>query len=385
MALVYGSFNLPVPKQKDAQVWTIDNTSDSDHDTLLATVTDAIPGDIAIINNKDGETTLSESPYVYDGEKWYGLTGTLDADKILIQEDIVCAGNYTQVGNITKTNTGTTTISSKGKTVQEVFEEIFCKRLQPTITANPSISGFALSGATSVEAGTKVSTATFGTAVLSAGSYKYGPATGITATSYSVDRVCVPTSLSSTGVASAASGSDNNSGNGFIIGDQGGDNVVSSLKYTITVEYGEGAVALDNLGGTSDPEIKIAAGSATSTTSAYTCYRKYFYGSTTDNANEITSDVIRSLTGSTKALTNGSKFTVDVVEGARRVIIAYPSTLNDISSVTDVNAFGTDITDSFVKSTVSVAGANNYTAIQYKVFVYEPATALSADTYNVTI
>lgn len=385
MGTTYGAFNLPVPKAKEAVVWSLENADASDHDTLLATITSGKAGDIAIIKNMDGDNLLSESPYIYDGKQWFGLTGTLDADKILLQSDITCAGNYTQVGNITKTQTGTTTLSAKGKTVQEVLESIFCTKLQPTITANPSISGFTLSNAASVEAGTKVTTATFGTAVLNPGSYKYGPATGVTATSYNVDRVCVPTSLSSTGVASATSGTDNNSGNGFIIGDQGGDNVVSSLKYTITIGYTEGVTAYDNLGGASDPVIKIAAGNTSSTTSAYTCFRKYFYGSTTDNGTEITSSVVRGFTGSTKAATKGTKFTLNVVEGARRVVIAYPATLNDLTSVTDVNAFGTDITDSFTKSLVSVEGANGYTAIQYKVYVYEPATALGADTYNVTI
>ena len=48
-------------------------------------------------------------------------------------------------------------------------------------------------------------------------------------------------------------------------------------------------------------------------------------------------------------------------------------------------AFGTDIVGSFVKSVVSVKGANGYTGIDYKVYVYSPATALGANKYDVKI
>ena len=385
MAKTIGNFNLPVPKAKLAKVWTLNNTTGASDDEMLATIAGAKAGDVAIIKKMDGEEVLGESPYMYDGTSWYGLVGTVDADKILLQSDITCAGNYTQVGNVTKTTTGTTTLSAKGKTVQEVFMEIFTKKLQPKITANPSISGWALTGAGNVEAGTKVATANFGTAALSAGSYTYGPATGVTATSWSVDRVCSPSSLSATAIATATSGTDNNGGNGFIIGDQGGDNVVDSLKYTITAQYSEGVVAKDNLGGNSDPEVKIAAGSTTKTTAAYTPFRKYFYGSLTSAAATVDSAFVRGLTNSTGAAAKGTKISVPVVEGAKRVVIAYPATLQDVSVIADTGAFGTDIKGSFEKKIVSVEGANGYTAIDYKVYVYDPATALGANTYDVTI
>ena len=81
------------------------------------------------------------------------MTGAVDASKVMLREDIVLAGNYTQVGNITKSANGTATLSAKGKSVAAFLEEMLSKRLQPTITAQPSISGFALTGAKAVEAG----------------------------------------------------------------------------------------------------------------------------------------------------------------------------------------------------------------------------------------
>ena len=44
------------------------------------------------------------------------------------------AGNYDKVGNLTKTTTGTATFATGGKSVAEALQEIFTKKLQPTVT-----------------------------------------------------------------------------------------------------------------------------------------------------------------------------------------------------------------------------------------------------------
>lgn len=87
------------------------------------------------------------------------MTGNVDADKVILRENITLAGGYTQVGNLTKSQNGTATFSTKGKSVMDALTEIFSKRLQPSITAQPSIGTFALTGAGAVEAGTKVAAA----------------------------------------------------------------------------------------------------------------------------------------------------------------------------------------------------------------------------------
>ena len=77
-----------------------------------------------------------------------------------------------------------------------------------------------------------------------------------------------------------------------------------------------------------------------------------------------------------------------VPEGAKRVVIAYPATYNDIEKIEDGNAFGTDILLSAFGGTyrtVSVEGANGYTGIDYKVYVCDSGVALSANTYTVKI
>lgn len=375
----------------------LEKTLEDDDQTKLDTITTKAIGDIAIINTVESGVTYSTVSYIYNGTEWKALCGTLTAEDIVFDKDIVLAGDYTAVGNITKGATETKTLSAKGRTLGAIMEEIFTKTLQPSITANPAVSGFNIttSGAGEVEAGTKVSSVAFGTATLSAGSYTYGPATGITATGYSVKRVVTGTgtdvaTLNNAEVATAASGSDDNSGNGFVIGDQGGSNTVATLKYTVTVSHGEGAVAVDNRGNTSNPEVKIASGSKTQTTSkAYSCYRKVFWGTTTDFNPTIDSDYIRALVNGTtngkKCTGNNMTLTLNVPEGAKTLIVAYPATYRDMSSVKYVENSNSEVGDTFTKSTVDVEGANDYTAISYKVYVYSAEGGVTARTYNVTI
>ena len=330
------------------------------------------PGDIFIITtNVDGKP-YETAGYTKGESDWEAMTGHVDADKVVLREDITMAGNYTQVGNYTKTANGTGRIPAKGMTVKGLFTEIFTKTLQPTQITQPAVSGFALSGARAVEAGTKVATATFGTAVLSAGSYQYGPETGITAKSYTVDRVALPATFNKAGVATAASGTDNNGGSGFIIGDGTEPNVVTSLAYKVTVAHGQGAVANNNVGGASSPVKRIEAGSKVQQTSAYTAYRSYFYGATTGAKAAINSAYVRGLTNSNKAYAAGT-ITISVPAGATRVAVACIDGKVGVKKVINQSAMNADVTSTFVKSQVQVEGAEGYTAKTYNIWVFEPA------------
>lgn len=189
--------------------------------------------DVFVVNTVVDDVVYEQSAYQHNGTEWVALTGNVDADKVILQEDITLAGDYTQVGNLNKTANGTATLAAKGKSVAAVLTEIFSKRLQPTITAQPSVGGFGLTGAKAVEAGTKVATANYAAATLGAGTYQYGPATGVTATNWKVERIidAGTAQVATVDAASLPAGSDNNGGNGFVIGDSGGDNAVASLKY----------------------------------------------------------------------------------------------------------------------------------------------------------
>ena len=320
-------------------------------------------GDVFVVTTTVGNSTYEKSAYFYDGKAWVAMTGNVDADKVILRENIMLAGGYTQVGNLTKSQNGTATFSTKGKSVMDALTEIFSKRLQPSITAQPSIGTFTLTGAGAVEAGTKVAAAAYSGATLNAGSYQYGPATGVTATNWKVERItnAATTQVTTADAASLTAGSDNNGGAGFIIGDAGGDNA------------GAGVTAKDNLGADSSPVVAIAAGSKTKDTAAYVPFRAVFYGASTGKP-ALDSAAIRALGKTGKAYAAGT-LTINVPVGAQRVAIACIATAKGVTKVINETAMNADVTSTFTKSIVSVEGANSYAAKDYNVWVFEPAVA----------
>ena len=331
-------------------------------------------GDVFVVTTTVDGSTYEQSAYFYDGSVWAAMTGSVDADKVILRENITLAGGYTQVGNLTKSQNGTATFSTKGKSVMDALTEIFSKRLQPTITAQPSIGTFTLTGAGAVEAGTKVASAAYSGATLNAGSYQYGPATGVAATNWKVERItnAATTQVATADAASLTAGSDNNGGAGFIIGDAG-DNAVSSLKYRVTATHGAGVTAKDNLGAASSPAVAIAAGTKTKDTAAYTPFRNTFYGASASKP-ALDSAAIRALGTTGKAYAAGT-LTINVPAGTQRVAIACIATAKGVTKVINETAMNADVTSTFVKSAVPVEGANGYAAKDYNVWVFEPAVA----------
>lgn len=347
--------------------YTRTDASQSDDAAIAAALGSnaAVQGDIVVITTTVEGNAYEQSAFMYDGTQWAAMTGNVGADKVILQDDIVMAGNYTQVGNMTKSQNGTATFATKGKSVSDALTEIFSKRLQPGTPTAPAVT-LTFGQAKAYEVGTTV-TPTY-SASLSAGSYTYGPATGITATSWEV----TDTAGNS---ATTASGSFAE----VVVADG------TNYKITAKATYGEGAVAKDNLGSDSSPVIKIAAGSATKTSGAITGYRNTFYGSVTEKA-ELTSTIIRGLTKSNKALANGNSFTVSIPVGAKRVIFAYPATLRDVNSVKDVNGLNAEIKSAFTKTTLTVAGAGADAGIEYKVYTTDFADPVAkANSYTVQI
>lgn len=347
--------------------YTRTDASQSDDAAIAAALGSnaAVQGDIVVITTTVEGKAYEQSAFMYDGTQWAAMTGNVGADKVILQDDIVMAGNYTQVGNMTKSQNGTATFATKGKSVSDALTEIFSKRLQPGTPTAPAVT-LTFGQAKEYEVGTTV-TPTY-SASLSAGSYTYGPATGITATSWEV----TDTAGNS---ATTASGSFAE----VVVADG------TNYKITAKATYGEGAVAKDNLGSDSSPVIKIAAGSATKTSGAITGYRNTFYGSVTEKA-ELTSTIIRGLTKSNKALANGNSFTVNIPVGAKRVIFAYPATLRDVSSVKDVNGLNAEIKSAFTQTTLTVSGAGADAGIEYKVYTTDFADPVAkANSYTVQI
>ena len=113
-------------------------------------------GSIAVVEKTiNAEKKIVErTAYVWnsanpEANKWEALDGNYSADNVYFTNDLTCAGSYTQVGNIEKSKTGTTTIEAAGKSVKDVFTKIFTKAESGT-TTNPSIT-VNTSGPTTVE------------------------------------------------------------------------------------------------------------------------------------------------------------------------------------------------------------------------------------------
>ena len=325
-----------------------------------AGITDA---DKAIIV-EDVLANIPESPQITINGKGPDENGNyniedIDPDKVIFPDGL--STTYA-IGNVTLQN-GMATLVKPGGTLTDFFN-VFVDEKNPT-TTQPSVS-LTFSQAKAYEVGTKVTPSY--SASLNPGSYTYGPATGVTATAWTVSDSDGNTSTEASGTFSE-----------ITVGD--------STSYSITAKasHTAGAIPLTNMKNEYEAG-QIEEGEKQATSGKITGFRKSFYGTTTDK-NALTSDAIRVLTGkSSSALSNGSTFTVTIPVGAMRVVFAYPATLRDVSSVKDVNGMNAEIASGFTKTTISVAGAGGYEAIDYKVYTLEYATANdTANTYTVKI
>lgn len=383
MASIFGTFSLPVPEAEKVSLYPLTKSPNAEgvlpsDDSVLATVVAPLQGDIAVIDTIIDEENVNKSAYMWNGEQWVALNGNVDADKVILTSNITMAGNYTQVGNLTKTQNGTATFETKGLSVADALTQIFSKRLQPSITANPSVGTVTISQTGVYEAGTVVSDIVVNAATFNAGSYKYGPATGVTATSWKTERVSNNGTVEVTGAGAGGAVTD---AGPFTLGDQTGD--YSSIKYRVTAEYGDGVLADDNLGADCTNNTQIKSGSTYKDSDAITSFRKYFYGTTPNVPATIDSAYIRALTNSTAAGSTGMTFEITIPDGAMCVVFAYPASLGDATKVENVGGLYDDVLSSFTKETVKVEGANGYTGIDYKVYSYKSEAKLGANTFIV--
>lgn len=319
--------------------------------------------DTFIVKRVISGTKNSYTAYVYDGTKWAAMDGNYDASNVYFDKDFVATA---PIGVVEIPKSGSTTISAAGKSVKDVLAGIFAKEKEPAVT-NPAVS-ITASANKAYEVGTKVSPSY--SASLSAGSYTYGPATGITAKTWSVTNSGSDETLTTaTGTFAEITVADN-----------------TNLSITATATYDAGAIPKSNIGN-EVPAKQIKAGSASATANArITGYRNFFYGVV--NTENLTSDVIR-------GLTKGGKYdatkTFDVnvtTDNAVGIVVAYPSnvTRSGISKVLQTTSMNANITAEYkVVKAVDVEGANGYTAQSYKVYLYKPAKLTANQTHEITL
>ena len=325
----------------------------------LSTITSPKKGDTAIVSKLIVGDKRSYTAYVYNGENWAACDGNYSADNVYFDEDLT----YTvQFGTLAQPS-GSAKFAATGKNVTQVLSALMAQEANPSKT-NPAVSFSAQDGFGTFEIGTK-KTLSY-TAALSAGSYTYGPATGITAQSWEV---------SCTGVTekkTTATGSFENV-------------VAESTAKTITAKatYGDGAIPVTNLGNAYAAG-QIKAGSASKTSNSLVGVRYMFWGPMTEDT-ALNSASIRALSNK-EAADNKTLTTFGAGAGAKKIVVAVPAGYK-VTKVIMPSALNADVTALFVKqgTQIQVNGAENYAATAYDVYVYQPASIDAGETYTVTI
>lgn len=319
---------------------------------------------MAIVEQKFGAvatadgTRTSRTAYSYDGAKWCAMDGNYNAKNVYFDGDFT----YTNaIGAIGAPKDGKGTLAASGKSVEEFMASILAQEANPKTTSPVASVTVTIPGGSTFEIGTHKNV-TY-SASLSAGSYTYGPATGVVAGT----------------VTASFDGKTKTGATGTF------ENVVAdgTKRLSVSITHNEGAVPKTNLG---NPyaEGKIAAGTKEATASqTLVGVRHMFYGPMTTDA-ELNSENIRKLTHS-QAKT-GTISTFGAGAGAVKVVVAVPANMK-VTKVLMPSVMNADVTASFVKQagSVQVEGAEGFTAAAYNVWVYKPAAIDSTERYAVTI
>lgn len=326
----------------------------------LATIANPAQGDMAIVERAvtTDSKVNSHTAYAYDGEKWCAMDGNYNAENVYFDSDLT----YTApIGVMTVPSSGAGTISAAGKNVKEVLASILAEEKNP-VTTQPTASVKITSNSGTYEIGTRKNISY--SASLSAGSYSYDDNTGVVAGT----------------VTASFDGQTKTGATGTF------ENVIADGTKTLTVSitHNEGIVPKTNFG-KPYAEGQIAAGTKTATASqTLVGVRHMFYGVVKTDGFVLNSANIRSLNHEAASKKTITTFTAG--EGAKKVVVACPSGYN-VSKVTLPSAMGADATKDFVKqtSTVNVEGAEGFTAVPYNVWVFEPASIPSSQSYSIVI
>lgn len=334
-----------------------------DHIAALGEViAEPVKGDIGIVKETISDDKKQYTAYVYDGAAWKAMDGNYSAENVYFDKDITATYQF---GKYKPDSTGSVSIPANGKSLAGLFIDSFAEAKDPTVT-QPSVS-ISLTNGGAKEAGTKISPAY--SVTFNKGKYEYGPDTGITAT-YSV-----------------TDGVEGHAAQTTATGTFGEIQVTDGINYkaSVVATHTAGAVPKNNIGADVEAK-KIAAGTKSANSGTITAFRQSFYGSVTDKSGDITSAVIRGLSGkSGKTDTAGNTFNAAEAVGAMRVIIAVPAP-RTCTSIKDVNGLNAEAISAFTKISVNVEGANGYEAKAYNVYYKDNAAACDkANNWAVTL
>lgn len=318
-ALEYSGGDIPV-----TQVFQVTANTDETDEAAIARITTGktvIAGDVVIVSRVISGEKVSKTAYNYNGTAWTALDGNYNAKNVYFDKNLTFTVPF---GKYEVPTSGMGTIPSDGVNVYDFFNSALNEEKNPS-TTQPAVT-LTSAEVKSYEVGTSV--APKYSASLSKGSYTYGPDTGITASTWSV--------VFNSETLTTASGTFG----AVTVGDN------TNLSITATATYEAGAMPKTNIGN-NYPAGQIKAGSKSKTSENITGYRNSFYGTFADKSTALSSDSIRGLTASNKALSNGNTFSITLPVGAQSVVFAYPATLRDVTSVKDVNGLNAEIKGAF--------------------------------------
>lgn len=364
---------LPYFGGEDAHVYEVIVAKGGEHTTAIATALNgAEPNthDVAIVKEaivaQDViDAAAAENPsrvidqkyqhtaYRWNGETWTAFDGNYSASNVIFDEDFTFT---TKIGTVQTLTNGSTKVKAAGKSVKDFFAGIFAAESNPSRTANASVSWTTEPKGT-VEVGTEV-TPTYN-AKFNAGSYTYGPATGLTATSWTID-------------IADLTDADKTTNSGSFSKFTAVDGMSGYAKITAKATHGDGAIPVTNIGNKYDEDgkknVRIMSGTKSATSAGYTSYRAWFYGYKNGDSTiaiaDIDSDDIRGLTAA-----NGSFTTSMATNKMQQMFFAAPTgkvkyTLKDDGVTVDtglsVSHSVNGAPQTVKKTTVYVKGANNY-------------------------
>lgn len=391
---------------KEAQVYQSTILSADNEDDDITVIESLIPentviqnGDCAIVKRYLVGTAgaVSHTCYVYDSDLgWAAMDGNYSASNVFLNNKITLAGDYGVDSRKDKiTSIGNLRIGDEiaaGTSLQSLLMDMLSQRLQPSSSpALPAATIKLYNGSATSEAGAYEVGTVFVpryTTSLTAGSYTYGPATGITASAWEVSS----TGRETTKEGGAEDSSTASSGT-F---DQFTINEDTSYKLSVKITHNDGAIAVDNLGDTSDPVVQILGGTSnkkTDSSTSVTGYRGCFFGYYSEKKltpTALTSAEIRALSDAKSALTgfltynSSSKIYTTTTDKMQQMFFAAPKgKYTSVAVANNTNGAPqtvTKITD------VSVEGANGFTATAYDVWYIDNAGAESGETtFKVTI
>lgn len=174
---------------------------------------------------------------------------------------------------------------------------------------------------------------------------------------------------------------------------QGADNGLSPVFPLGNLQIGDETIAFEAsvfflsgeqpLNSRGEPFMEaLPAGSLPASVSV-TGHRRLFFG---HSLSANSSSQVRSLQSSVLNPGNNTAFDIHIPQGATGVVIAYPATLRNITSVRYAQGLDAQISELFEMTLIDVEGANGYNPIPYKVFTYTPIEAFQMSaTYKVIL